>query len=218
MAEAVLKVQKREKQTKSYVKQLRRQGMVPGIYYAHGEEPIPIVLDLKELHRLASQEVNIFDLDFGEGERKPSIIKDVQYDPVKGTVIHVDMMGIKRTEKVTVTVPLHVVGTPVGVREMGGVLEHPLREVEIRCLPGDIPNALEVDVSHLKINEVIHIKDLQFEGIEIMEEPDTLVAQVLPPKVEAEVVETVEEEEAEPEVVSKEEKKEKEEESEEKKE
>jgi len=201
--EAVLHVEKREMTTKAYLKRLRREGKIPGVYYTHGEEAIPVIIDAKELHQLVAQNVSIFQLSFGKGKRKPSILKEIQFDPIKGSVLHVDLMGVHKGEKVTITVPVNIVGVPIGVKEMGGVLEHPTREVEVRCLPSDIPSSLDVDVSHLKVHDAVRIKDLHFEGVEFTEDPETMIAQVLPPRVEEVVeAEAAEEEEAEPEVIS----------------
>jgi len=205
MAEAELKVETREKMTKSGIKNLRLRGKIPGVYYTDGKESIPITVDVKDFKQLFSQKVNIFDLDFGKGESKPSIIREIQRDPVKGTIIHVDLYGVKTTEKVVIKVPINFVGIPVGVREMGGILEHPIRELEIQCLIKDVPSSLDVDVSEIGLNESIRAESLGFENIEILSDPNSLIAHVVPPKVEVEVVEEEEEvegieEEKEPDV------------------
>ena len=201
--EAVLHVEKREKKTKAYLKQLRREGKIPGVYYTHGEEAVPVIINAKELHQLVAQNVSIFQLSFGKGEKWRSILKEIQYDPISGSVLHVDLMGVHKGEKVVITVPVNIIGTPIGVKEMGGVLEHPTRELEVRCLPENIPTSIDVDVSDLKVHDAIRIKDLDLPGIEFTEDQETMIAQVLPPRVEEVAEEEVaEEEEAEPEVVT----------------
>ena len=192
MAEAVLKVENREKMTKSGMKNLRLTGKIPGVYYTDGKDAIPIIIDIKDFYQLFTHKVNIFDLDFDKGEKKPSIVREIQRDPVSGDIIHVDLYGIKATEKIVIKVPIMIIGTPMGVKEMGGILEHPLRELEIQCMPKDVPDSVDIDVSGLELQESIRAEDLTLDKIEIISDPKTLIAHVVPPKVEQEV--TIEEE------------------------
>lgn len=192
MAEAVLKVENREKMTKSGMKNLRLTGKIPGVYYTDGKDAIPIIIDIKDFYQLFTHKVNIFDLDFDKGEKKPSIVREIQRDPVSGDIIHVDLYGIKATEKIVIKVPIMIIGTPIGVKEMGGILEHPLRELEIQCMPKDVPDSVDIDVSGLELQESIRAEDLTLDKIEIISDPKTLIAHVVPPKVEQEV--TIEEE------------------------
>jgi large subunit ribosomal protein L25 len=205
MAEAELKVELREKQKKSGLKQLRREGKMPGVYYSDGEAAVLITLDLKAFQGLISRRVNIFDLDFGKGKKKPSIIREMQLDPISDDILHVDLYGIKTSEKIAIKVPINLVGTARGAKEMGGVLEHPMREIEIECLPKDVPDGVDLDVSELGINERLRVEDIQLENIVILSDPKSLVAQVVPPKVEVveeEEVVAEEEELEEPEVIT----------------
>ena len=192
MAEAVLKVENREKMTKSGMKNLRLTGKIPGVYYTDGKDAIPIIIDIKDFYQLFTHKVNIFDLDFDKGEKKPSIVREIQRDPVSGDIIHVDLYGIKATEKIVIKVPIMIIGTPIGVKEMGGILEHPLRELEIQCMPKDVPDSVDIDVSGLELQESIRAEDLTLDKIEIISDPKILIAHVVPPKVEQEV--TIEEE------------------------
>lgn len=192
MAEAVLKVENREKMTKSGMKNLRLTGKIPGVYYTDGKDAIPIIIDIKDFYQLFTHKVNIFDLDFDKGEKKPSIVREIQRDPVSGDIIHVDLYGIKATEKIVIKVPIMIIGTPMGVKEMGGILEHPLRELEIQCMPKDVPDSVDIDVSGLELQESIRAEDLTLDKIEIISDPKILIAHVVPPKVEQEV--TIEEE------------------------
>ena len=205
MAEAELKVEKREKQSKSLLKQMRREGKMPGVFYTHGETAVPIAIDRKAFQGLLLRRVNLFDLDFGKGQKKPSIIREMQIDPIKGDIIHVDLYGIKTSEKVAIKVPLNFIGTPIGVKEMGGILEHPMREIEIECLPKDIPDRIDVEVGELAVHESLRVEDIELEKIKILTDTQALVANVVPPKVEVvEVEEAVleEEEGEEPEVIT----------------
>ncbi len=203
--ELVLKVEPRAT-GKKVVKSLRREGKVPGIYYHHGEESIPVAVDAKALRTVAHAESSLIDLEFSDGRKAKCVIREVQRDPVRGEFLHVDLMGIRLAESVTVEVPVHVVGVPVGVKDKGGVLQQALRHVEIECLPLDIPEFVEIDVSGLDIQDSLHVSDLQLEGIKILTDPEQLVVTVRPPRVHAEVVEEAVEEEAEaqPEVIGRE--------------
>jgi large subunit ribosomal protein L25 len=205
MEEIVLNVETREDVGKKATKQLRKMGKVPGIYYFHGEDSVPVAVDEKHLKNLVHAETSIFDLKFDSGKKSKCVIREVQWDPLWGKPLHVDLMGVKLTEKVTVAVPVHLVGTPVGVKQSGGILQHLIREIEIEALPLDIPEHLEVDVSNLDIGDVIRIEDITIEKVKILSDPSQSLAVVRPPIVAAEptVEEEVEEEEevTEPEVV-----------------
>ena len=201
-AEAVLKVEKRQQNTKSYLKQLRKSGKVPGIYYTHGEDSVAFIVDEREFRKLLVSKLSVLELDFGKGRKKSCIVRDVQRDPVKGNILHVDLMGIKATEKITMKIPVRLVGTPIGVKTYEGILEHHLREVEVECLPKDIPEFVEVDVSSLEIGDSILVKDVQIENVKIVTDGEHLFATVVPPAVvHEEVVEEIEEEVEGPEVI-----------------
>jgi len=128
-----------------------------------------------------------------------------QVDPVRGRLIHADLTRLVKGQKIEVTVPLHLEGEPYGVKEKQGVLEQVVREIEIRCEPRSIPDSINVDVSHLDVHDVLHVSDLKVaEGIEILEDPDSVIATVGIVKEEAAPVVAVEgEEPAEPEVIGK---------------
>jgi large subunit ribosomal protein L25 len=192
---------------KKAAKSLRREGKVPGIYYLHGEESIPVAVDARALRTITQTESSVIDLEFSDGRKTKCVVREVQRDPVRGELLHVDLMGIRLEEKVTVEVAVHIVGVPIGVKEKGGVLHQALRHLEIECLPLDIPEFIEVDVSGLDVHDSVHVSDIQLEGIKILTEPEQSIATVRPPKVHVEAVEAVVEEaeaEAEPEVVGRE--------------
>jgi len=211
MADVTLKVEERELKTKSHLKRLRKEGKIPAIFYHHDEKPIPIQIDERDFHHLVHVKANVFDLDFGDGHKRSCIIRDIQLDPVTGKVLHVDLMGIKLTEKLVVTIPLRLVGTPKGVKE-GGILEQILREVAVEGLPADLPEAVEIDVSDLEIGDTLHVKDVSFDKFTLMEDPDQALVTVAPPEVEeVEAAPPEEEEEVEPEVIKERAKKEEEE-------
>lgn len=205
MAEIILRVQPREKKGKGYNKRLRRQGLIPAVFYGHREQPCLLTVEEKKLRKILSTEMGIIDLDFGDGQLKKCILREIQYHPIKGYPLHVDFMGVKLTEKITTKVPIHLVGTPVGVKSSGGILEQHLKELEIECLPSDIPDHIEVDVSDLNIGDSLTVEDISLEKIDIVTPRDHSIASVVPPAVAKEVVEEVPKQEApEPEVTEEE--------------
>jgi len=202
--EIVLNANKREDIGKKGSKQLRRAGRVPGVYYIHGEASIPVAVDGKELRDVIHSEASIIGLKVDGGKVTQSVIRDIQWDPIYGDPLHVDFMGINLKEKLQVTLPLYVVGTPQGVSQDGGILQHIVREIEVECLPLDIPEHLEIDVSHLEIGDAVRIEDLPVdkEKVEILNEPDQTVAVVRPPvSIPEPEEEALEEEPTEPELI-----------------
>ncbi|MFQ5649609.1 MAG: 50S ribosomal protein L25 [bacterium] len=200
MSEVVLNVEARMTIDKKENKRLRRSGRVPAVYYIHGEAPIPLSIDAKEFKSVIYSESSVIDLALDGKKKMKCVVRDVQWHPVAGHPLHVDFMGIKLTEKVNVTIPVHVVGTSTGVKNAGGVMQQVLRELAIECLPLDIPEHLEVDISDLDVGDAIHVGDISIEGVKILNDADQSIAIVRPPTV-AKEPEAVEEEVAEPEVV-----------------
>ena len=207
MAEAGLEVQKREIVGKKANQQLKKEGKIPGIYYIHGEESIPVAVDAKQLKTLIQSEASIIDLKF-DGDKKPtqSIIREVQWDPLYGHPLHVDFMGIKLTEKVHVDVPVHILGTAFGVKQEGGIMQHIIREISIEALPLDIPEHIDVDITDLDIGDSIRIDDLSIDKVKILTDPTQSIVVIRPPTIVEEPVVEEEgleeaEEAAEPEVI-----------------
>lgn len=194
MSEATLKVELRESTGNQVAKALRAKGRLPGVFYAHGESSFGLSVDAKELQKLLQMEINILDLTLPDGKSTKCILKEVQKDPVTDEPIHVDIMGIKMTEKIKITIPVVFVGSPVGVRE-GGILEHSLREVEVEGLPLDIPEHLEVDISEMNIGSTITLEDMPSDKFKYITDSHHPVAQVVMPK--AAIAEETEAEEEE---------------------
>ena len=132
---------------------------------------------------------------------RKALIREIQRHPVAGLILHLDLQHISLTERITVEVPIVLIGTPIGVKDGGGILEHLLREVEVECLPTDIPSKLEVDVSALQIGDSLHVSDIKAERAEILTEADRAIAAVVPPTVLEEVKPAEEAVAAEPEVI-----------------
>ncbi|MBN1480469.1 50S ribosomal protein L25 [candidate division KSB1 bacterium] len=204
MSEVTLNVETRTGLGTGAVKKLRRQNKIPGIFYFHGSKNLPFVVDRAELHSVWGHESGLLEIIFDSKTHKKCVVRDIQFDPVKGTPIHIDLMGIKMTEKLRVNVHIQLNGTPDGVKNAGGVLQHTIRELEVECLPTDIPDSIEVDVTELGIGDSIHVSDIMVENVTVLTDPSTVIATVSAPRViaEQEVVEEEGEEEAQPEVIS----------------
>jgi large subunit ribosomal protein L25 len=202
MEKVILEAQARPTGKKA-LKNLRKNNSVPCIYYTGRREVRHIAVDAHDLSRKLAEDVAMLHLQV-DGDELPCIIREVQRDPASEKVLHVDFFAIEQGHKLRVTVNIQLSGTPEGVKQ-GGILEHAIREVRIECLPKDLPSHLEIDISHLQIGDSIHIENLSFENVTLLEDPHTLIAHVIPPRLEKEV-EEVKEEEAEeaeePEVIT----------------
>jgi large subunit ribosomal protein L25 len=205
--EITVRAQLREGRGKNDAGRLRRSGMVPLTLYGGEGEAVAAAAPLAELAAILRSDTGhntIFTLVIeGMGDSEVLFL-DRQIDPVRGRLVHADLRRLVRGQKIEVTVPLHLDGEAIGVREEGGILEQLLREVEIRCVPREIPEALHADVSNLRVHEVLHVSDLQVEeNVEILTDPETAIATVA--VLREEPVEAVVEEEgaAEPEVIGK---------------
>ncbi|MBN1893182.1 50S ribosomal protein L25 [bacterium] len=189
MAETALNVEWRGKPGMPGPKSIRRAGKVPAVFYGHHEESVSISLDGRELDRVLHSKANILDAKFPDGKVKKCIIRDIQRDPVTDAFVHVDIMGIQLTEKIRLTIPVISKGIPEGVKTAGGILEHPLREIEVEGLPMDIPDAVEIDVQALNIGDAVTVSDLKAEKIRFLADPHQTLAHVViakGPKLEAE--------------------------------
>ncbi|MFH1380997.1 MAG: 50S ribosomal protein L25 [Candidatus Omnitrophota bacterium] len=210
MEKVILDAEIREEKGKGKVKLLRRSDVIPAVVYKGGKEAVSIKVDKKALyqtlHTGAGENVLITLMIKGDkkAKEKTCIIKEVQRDPVKEDIIHVDFNEISLTEKIKVKVPVHPHGEAVGVKTEGGVLDHPLWEIEIECLPTQIPSKISVEVSSMKIGDTVFVKDLIIpEGITVLTDPELTVLSVVPPAKEEAVEEAAGEEGAEPEVIAK---------------
>ncbi|MBS4028495.1 MAG: 50S ribosomal protein L25 [Ignavibacteriales bacterium] len=184
MKEITLPVEVRTQQKKK-VGQLRRDGLIPGIFYLHGEENVPLKVREKHLLPLIrSTETHILNLTFSPGGVRQGIIREVQVDPVTERPLHVDFQGVRSDEKLTLEVPIVLTGgTPAGVR-LGGILQHVLHTLHIECFPKDIPEQIEINVSELMINHSVHVKDLSIENVQILNRVGDTIVSVIPPIVE----------------------------------
>ncbi|MDZ7373944.1 MAG: 50S ribosomal protein L25 [candidate division KSB1 bacterium] len=187
MEETTLHLEKREVGTKGRLNAYRRSGKIPGILYGAHDAPTPIVVDEKELRAALASRHAVLSARLGSS-RKHVVVREVQRDPVRGNLLHVDLMVLTTGEKLTLTVPVVVVGTPHGVKDQGGTLLQELHEVEIECLPDKIPEKIEVDVSHLGVGQSLHVGDIRLQNVTILTPPDMVVAHVVAPRVTVEAM------------------------------
>src|ERR1700735_275762 len=165
--EAVVATPREGKFNKNAARRVRVSGKIPAVVYGAGQEAVAVAVDPRVITKiLHSDSVHntIFDLDVTGTALVKAMIVDWQHEPIKGALLHIDLKRIAMDKAMRVSVPIQLVGTPVGVKAQGGILEHVLREVEIECLPADIPSHLDVDVSHLEMNQSIHVSDLPHSG------------------------------------------------------
>jgi large subunit ribosomal protein L25 len=212
MEKMILKTQIRTEHGKEAGARLRKTGMIPAVVYKKSQDPVTIQVDSKDmfkiLHTSAGENViitlQIDSQDKQLNQEKTVIIKETQYHPIKGNILHLDFHEISLTEKITVDIPIETKGEPIGVKADGGTLDHPIKELSIECLPTDIPEKIYVQVEHLKIGDSIRVKDLNLSSaLTVLDDPEQTVVSVVPPETE----EAVSEEEAlagqsaEPEVI-----------------
>ncbi|HEV8204272.1 MAG TPA: 50S ribosomal protein L25 [Pyrinomonadaceae bacterium] len=198
----------RDGRGKNDARRTRREGMVPITVYGGGGDTVAAVAPARDLAAILRSEAGrntIFTIDVEGVGVSEVMFHDRQIDPVKGRLIHADLARLVKGQKIEVTVPLHLVGEPFGVREKQGVLEQIIREIEIRCEPREIPDSLDVDVTNLDVHDVLHVSDIPVsETVEILTDAEQVIATVGIVKEEVAPVVPVEgEEPAEPEVIGK---------------
>lgn len=183
MSELVLQAEIREITGKEYAKKLRQQGKVPGVFYAHDEAAIAITLEEQNIKKILTSAGGLIDIQIGSKKKRKAIIKEVQTEPVRQSLVHVDVMGVQLKEKLNIEVPVHILGEAIGVKQQGGILHQYFRELEVICLPLDIPDHIDIDVSNLNLGDSISIKDLSVPNVEIVGDPQQHVISVMAPTV-----------------------------------
>jgi large subunit ribosomal protein L25 len=206
----VVEVDPRPERGKNASRRCRRAGRIPGVIYGAGESPLTVGVSprrLEEVLHLETGRNTIFTLALAGKDQKGAVmIKELQRDPVSDALLHVDLIRVDLEKVVTVRVPIRLLGVPEGVKAEGGVIEFVLREVEVECLPADIPEHFDVDVSPLKVNQHVSVAELPAnDKVKILDDPDGIVAIVVPPRAEETPapVEGAPEAVAEPEVIKK---------------
>lgn len=209
MEEIVLDAETREGTGRANTKDLKESGYLPAVVYFHGKDALSIkvsrgaLLKLVHQHRLESVIINLKIKDDKKGKARPCLVKEIQYDPVREDIIHVDFNEISLTETIKVNVPIQTKGEAIGVKQEGGSLEFVLWEIEVECLPTNIPKDIQVDITALKLGEAIHVKDIVFPaGVKPLNDLAAVVLHVAAPMKEEAPAEAVEgETDKEPEVI-----------------
>jgi large subunit ribosomal protein L25 len=189
MAETLVATPRTGKFNKNHARRVRVAGQIPAVVYGAGKEPVAVAVDPKVVTRILHSDSGhntIFDLNVEGTALVKAMIVDWQNEPIKGKLLHIDIKRIAMDKPMRVSVPIHLVGTPVGVKSQGGILDHVLREIEVECLPANIPSHLDVDVTGLTLNGAIHVSDLPHAGsLKFLAEENATVAHVTAVKAEA---------------------------------
>ncbi|HUB01761.1 MAG TPA: 50S ribosomal protein L25 [Terriglobales bacterium] len=184
---SVLEAQKREAGTKNAARRVRAGGKIPAVVYGAGSDAATVAVDPRQVLRILHSESGhntIFDLAI-DSNRVKAMIVDWQFEPIKGRLLHVDLQRIAMDKKLTVTVPIVLKGEAEGVKTQGGILEQVLREIEIECLPADIPKSIDVDISHLVFGVEVRVKDVAYsEKLKFLTDPDQMIAHITTVKEE----------------------------------
>ena len=181
-----LDIETRESVGKKSTKAIRRDGKIPSTLYFKGDEPESIAIDKIELYQALKSDQRVYEVELG-GESQYVMVKAVQYHPVTDEIIHLDFMRVRRSEKMTISVPLVLVGKPIGVVE-GGILSQALNQIEISCFPTNVPDQIEVNIDKMELNSSISVADVSTDDkeVEILSSSEINVATITAPSVEKE--------------------------------
>jgi large subunit ribosomal protein L25 len=184
--EVTIQAEARQGTGKGVARKLRAVGKVPAVLYGRGVDPVPVAVDRMSLMRAFKTEAGrnvLIDLEVAGGDTHLTLARELQRDPVRGTILHVDFLKIARDVEIEVDVPIHVVGEAPGVKE-GGVIEHHIWSVHLACLPGNVPERLDADISRMAIGDMLRVADLQIpENVRILTAPDEAVLGVIVPQI-----------------------------------
>lgn len=184
-----LDIENRDSVGKKATKEMRRAGMVPSTLYFKGEKPESIAVEKLKLYQALKSDQRIYEIEL-EGESQYVMVKAVQYHPVTDEILHLDFMRVRRSEKMTISVPLVLVGKPIGVTG-GGILSQALNQIEISCFPTNVPEQIEVNIDDMELNSSISIADVSYddEEVDIISAEDINVASITAPAAEEEITE-----------------------------
>ncbi|MAV64660.1 MAG: 50S ribosomal protein L25 [Candidatus Marinimicrobia bacterium] len=177
-----LEVEKRETNNRKNLKSLRKEGKIPGIYYSYdSEKSLSFFIEKSIINQAIKSESNLFSINVG-GKDRTVLFKSVQYHPVTDEMIHIDLYGVNMNKEVVVKVPINLVGISSGVKEEGGVINQASQEIEVRCLPGDIPNIIDINVESLAIGDTILAGSINLdENLELVSSSEMLIVSVTLP-------------------------------------
>jgi large subunit ribosomal protein L25 len=186
--EKMVQAEPREANGKNVARRVRRSGKVPAVLYGAGKQSVAVTVDPKQITRILRSESGqntIFDLQL-DGERTKAMIVDSQFEPIKGALLHIDLKRIAMDQRLKVHVPVLLKGEAAGVKQQGGILDQVLREVELECLPADIPSHIDADVTHLEFGHVLRVSDLPLDSskVKVLTPADQVVAHVTSVKEE----------------------------------
>ena len=183
---ATLNARLRETSGKGAARKLRAAGEIPAVAYGHGQESRSLTINAHELELLLATinpDTTIIDLQVEGGKGAKALIREVQHHPSRPQILHVDFFQIRAGEKLHVDVPIRLHGSPIGVREEGGVLQEVLRELSVECLPENIPSSIDLDIDNLGLGDSIHVSDVTIENATILNEPELVICSVAIPSV-----------------------------------
>lgn len=184
MASIQLKVAKRDA-SNTRAKDVRKSGYIPGVFYINGVESVPITSTFKDLKPIVFTSLtNVVELEIDGAEARKCILKEVKFDPITDEIIHFDLMGLTPGNKIVVNIPITLTGQAVGVKN-GGILNHVLRKVKVRCLPKDLIETINVDITKLKIGQLIKLSNIDLGALELVNKGDAVIAGVARPRVAA---------------------------------
>ena len=188
-----LEIENRKSVGKKASKKIRRAGKIPSVLYYKGEKPVSISIDKQLLYHAIKSDQRIYEVEI-DSKSQYVMIKEAQYHPITDEIIHIDFMRVRRSEKMTISVPITLIGKPVEVTE-GGILSQSMTQIEISCFPTNVPESIEVNVDHLDINSSVSVDDVTVndEDIDIISASDLSIASVIPPAAEEETVIAAEE-------------------------
>lgn len=193
------------KELGKHVKRVRNEGKVPGIFYLRGQQNIPIAVPEPALRPLIyTSGARIINLKLDDGSSRGCILRDIQVDPITDRPVHFDLQGVREDEKLTLEIPIVLVGIPKGVKD-GGTMQRVVHRLRVSCLPKYIPERVEINVEHLEINQALHVSDIKVENATILDNEDLTLVAVVPPTVLKEEIAAAApvEEISEPEVIGK---------------
>jgi large subunit ribosomal protein L25 len=202
----VIAAQLRTPGGKNVNRRIRKAGKIPAVIYGPGKPPVVVSVDPNDVKTILYSESGrntIFTISVDGSEQSNAMVKDYQRDPVQGHLLHTDFLEIAMDRLLALTVNVEIVGEAEGVKLDGGIMDIVTHSIEVECLPSDIPESIKVDVSHLKINDYIRVKNIQADAkVRILSDPEIVVVTIVPPQKEEVTAEAVTEA-AEPEVVKK---------------
>lgn len=176
---ATLSVKKREKLGSKYCARIRQSGGLPAVLYGHGATPVALTMDWKETAKRLNSGEKVFTLNVEGGESQVALVKEIQFDYLGDTIIHVDFARVRLDEQVEVHVPIKLTGEAVGLKSAGAVLLHPVSDLTVRCLVTAIPDSISVDISALEVGQSLHVRQIRaIPGVTIVTDPESVVATI----------------------------------------